>query len=44
MGTVFVKMLSWAALTWNLGMKNAFEAENMKSKYVGNLIMNILNF
>ena len=38
MGTVFAEMTSWAALTWNLGMKNAFEAINMKSKYFGNFI------
>ena len=44
MGTGFSEMSSRAALTYNLGMKNAFEAINIKSKYFGNLIMKILNF
>ena len=44
MGTVFAKMSSSAALIWNIGRKNAFEAKNMKSKYFGNSIMKILNF
>ena len=34
------EMSSWAALTWNIGSKNAFESKNMKSKYFGDLITN----
>ena len=33
----------WAALTLNMGRKNAFEAKNMKSKYFGDLFTNIVN-
>ena len=37
MGIVIAEMSSWAASTWIIGRKNAFEAKHMKSEYFGDL-------
>ena len=44
MGTVITEMSSWTALTWQTGMKTAFETKNIKSNYFGTFIMKILRF
>ena len=41
-GNSSAEMSAWAALTWNIRMKNAFEAKNMRSKYLTKT--KILNF